>query len=448
MAEVKPFRGIHYDVKRVGDLTRVVAPPYDVISPEEQDILLHRHPRNIVWIDFAKAKEGDGPGSDKYTRAAALFSEWRAEGTLVRDPLPALYYYEQEFTIPGKGTFVRKGFLGALKLSPFGEGVVFPHERTLAKPKADRLALMRVTDAHMSPIFGLYSDPGDTVLKNLRAGMAAAPDLVAVDDLAVKHRIWTVAQPKAILGAVEAMADKGVFIADGHHRYETALAFREEMRARHGVNPTAAYEHVLMFLCNMDDEGIVILPTHRGIHSLPDFSAAGFLAKVRANLPVETRDGSPEDAMRAVEACGPRREGDRMEFRRQPVSSGHIPRPWSVLRPAPLEIPSPVAHARRRPPARLPVRTAAGDLSRGRDGGEVRQVLQGPLEGDRGSRLQGDPGRLLPESRVGRRVPRRFPLRACPPSEVDLLLPEDRDGAAHLPRGGGRPRTGVSAPVS
>jgi uncharacterized protein (DUF1015 family) len=304
MAEVKPFRGIHYDVKRVGDLTSVVAPPYDVLSPEEQDALHRRHPRNIVWIDFGKAKEGDAPGSDKYTRAAALFKEWQAEGTLVRDPLPALYYYEQEFTIQGKGTFVRKGFLGALKLSPFGEGVVFPHERTLSKPKADRLSLMRVTDAHMSPIFGLYSDPGDTVLKNLRAGMASAPDLSAVDDLGVKHRVWTVTQPQAILGAIETMTDRGVFIADGHHRYETAIAFRDEMRARHGVNPGAAYEHVLMFLCNMDDEGIVILPTHRGVHSLPDFSAEGFLEKVRAHLPVETRDGSPEDAMRAVEAAG------------------------------------------------------------------------------------------------------------------------------------------------
>ena len=306
MADVKPFRGIHYDIARVGDLTRVVAPPYDVISPEEQDALHRRHPRNIVWIDFGKAKENDASGSNKYTRAAAWFREWRAEGTLVRDAATALYYYEQEFTIPDKGTFVRKGFLGALKLSAFGEGVVFPHERTLAKPKEDRLALMRVTDAHMSPIFGLFSDPGNEVLSSLRAGRASAPDLAAVDDLGVKHRVWTVTQPKAILGAVERMADKGVFIADGHHRYETALAFRDEMRAKHGANPGAAYEHVLMFLCNMDDEGIVILPTHRGIHSLPDFSDDVLLAKVRAHLPVETRDGSPEDAMSAVEAAGRR----------------------------------------------------------------------------------------------------------------------------------------------
>ena len=304
MAEVKPFRGIHYDVKRVGDLTRVVAPPYDVISPEEQEALHRRHPKNITWVDFGMAKEGDGPGVNKYTRAAAWFREWLAEGTLVRDAAPSLYYYEQEFTIPGKRTYVRKGFLGVLKLSAFGEGEVFPHERTLSKPKEDRLALMRATDVHMSPIFALYSDPEDEVLSSLRSAMAAAPDMAAVDDLGVKHRVWTVSRPKALLGAVEGMTGKGVFIADGHHRYETALAFRDEMRKKHGANPAAAYEHVLMFLCNMDDEGIVILPTHRGIHSVAGFSADGLLSKVRAHLPVESRDGSPEDAMRAVEEAG------------------------------------------------------------------------------------------------------------------------------------------------
>jgi uncharacterized protein (DUF1015 family) len=304
MAIVKPFRGVHYDVRKIGDLTKVVAPPYDVIPPEEQEALHRRHPRNIVWIDFGMAREGDGPAENKYTRAARWFREWQAEGTLVRDAAPALYYYEQEFSIPGKRTYVRKGFLGALRLSAFGEGEVFPHERTLSRPKEDRLALMRVTDAHMSPIFGLFSDPADGVLKSLRSGMAPAPDLAAVDDLGVKHRVWTVAQPKAVLGAIEGMAGKGVFIADGHHRYETALAFRDEMRKKHGADPAAAYEHVLMFLCNMDDEGIVILPTHRGIHSVPGFDPEAFLAKVRSHLPVETRDGSPEEAMRAVEEAG------------------------------------------------------------------------------------------------------------------------------------------------
>jgi uncharacterized protein (DUF1015 family) len=304
MADVKPFRGIRYDTARVGDLTLVVAPPYDVISPEEQEALHRRHPRNITWIDFGTEREGDRPGSDKYARASAWYREWIAEGTLVRDPAPALYYYEQEFSIPGRGSFVRKGFLGALRLSAFGEGVVFPHERTHSGPKQDRLALMRATDTHMSPIFGLYSDPSDEVLASLRPGMAGAPDLSAVDDLGVKHRVWTVTDPEALRGATAKMADKGVFIADGHHRYETALAFRDEMREQHGANAAAAYEHVLMFLCNMEDEGIVILPTHRGIHSVPDFSEEALLAKIRSSLPVETRPGPPEDAMRAVEEAG------------------------------------------------------------------------------------------------------------------------------------------------
>ncbi len=304
MADVKPFRGIHYDLGRVGNLSDVVTPPYDVISPEEQEALYRRHPRNIVRIDFGKGMDGDVPGADKYSRAAAWYREWLAEGTLVRDSVPALYYYEQEFTIPGKGTFVRKGFLGALTLSRFGEGAVYPHERTHSGPKVDRLTLMRATDAHMSPIFGLFSDPANEVLKSLCAGMADAPNLESVDDLGVKHRVWRVTRADAIRNAVAGMSGKGVFIADGHHRYETALAFRDEMRAKHGANPDAAYEHVLIFLCNMDDEGIVILPTHRGVHSLPGFSGERFLSRVRDLLPVESRDGSPVDAMRAVEAAG------------------------------------------------------------------------------------------------------------------------------------------------
>lgn len=304
MAIVSPFRGIRFDTSRAGDLSRVIAPPYDVISPEEQKALHERHPRNIVRIDFGLDRPGDGPSGNKYTRAASSYRQWLAEGTLVREEKPCLYYYEQEFEIPGMGRFVRKGFLGALRLSAFGEGDVFPHEKTLAKPKEDRLALMRATEADTSPIFGLYSDPGDVVLRALRRGMDGRPDLAATDGLGILHRAWKVSDAAALAAAVKAMEDKKVFIADGHHRYETALAYREEMRKRHGVSSDAAYEHVLMFLCNMDDEGIVILPTHRGIHSLPAFSEDGFDAKVRAVLPSETRGGTPDEAMKAVADAG------------------------------------------------------------------------------------------------------------------------------------------------
>lgn len=304
MTIVAPFRGIHYDPAKVGDLSKVISPPYDVISPEEQKRLHERHPRNIVWIDFGLQKEGDGQAENRYTRAAAHYRQWLSEGSLVQDSAPAFYYYEQEFGIPGMGNFVRKGFLGALRLSAFGEGEVLPHERTLSKPKEDRLALMRVTDANMSPIFGLFSDPKDEVLSALRKGRAASPDFVATDDLGIRHRVWIVADPAVQKETGAKMRDKKVFIADGHHRYETALAFRDEMRERHGIREGAASEHVLMFLCNMDDEGIVILPTHRGVHSLPAFSEAEFAAKVRSILPMESREGSPEDAIRALGEAG------------------------------------------------------------------------------------------------------------------------------------------------
>lgn len=306
MAIVSPFRGIHFDLSRVPDLSQVVSPPYDVISPEEQTGFHRRHPRNIVWIDFGLEKEGDGPTADKYTRAADYFRQWQSEGTLVRDTVPSLYYYEQEFSLPGRGVFVRKGFLGALRLSDFGEGKVFRHEKTHSRPKEDRLSLMRATEANMSPIFGLYSDPRDEVAKALRGGLPARPDFSATDDLGVKHRVWRVTDPASLQAAVGKMSDKQVFIADGHHRYETALAFRDEMRGKHGVREDAAYEHVLMFLCNMDDEGIVILPAHRGIHSVPGFSEEEFAARVRSLAPMETRQGTPEDAMKAVAEAGTR----------------------------------------------------------------------------------------------------------------------------------------------
>ncbi|NNG46517.1 MAG: DUF1015 domain-containing protein [Deltaproteobacteria bacterium] len=306
MAVVSPFRGIHFDLSRVSDLSQVVSPPYDVISPEEQAGFHRRHARNIAWIDFGLEEEGDGSTVNKYTRAADFFRQWESEGTLVRDTVPSLYMYEQEFSLPGRGAFVRKGFLGALRLSDFGEGKVFPHEKTHSRPKEDRLSLMRATEANTSPIFGLYSDPRDEVAKALRGKMPARPDFSATDDLGVKHRVWRVTDPASLQAAVGKMSDKQVFIADGHHRYETALAFRDEMRGKHGAREDAAYEHVLMFLCNMDDEGIVILPAHRGIHSVPGFSEEEFTARVRSLVPMETRQGRPEDAMKAVAEAGTR----------------------------------------------------------------------------------------------------------------------------------------------
>src|SRR4030067_356768 len=304
MAIVSPFRGIHYDLSRVTNLSRVISQPYDVISPEEQQSLHQRHPRNIVWIDFGLDSEGDGPTANKYTRAATWYRQWMSEGTLVRDTAPFLYYYEQEFSLPGRGGLVRKGFLGALRLSAFGEGMVLPHEKTHSRPKEDRLSLMRATEANTRPIFRSYSRPRDEVAKVLRGRLAGTPDFSATDDLGVKHRMWRVTDPAALRATAEKMSDKKVFIADGHHRYETALAFREEMRKKHGAGEDAAYEHVLMFLCNMDDDGVGILPTHRGGPPVPALSGEDFAARVSPHLPVEAHQGSPEGALEAIAEAG------------------------------------------------------------------------------------------------------------------------------------------------
>ncbi len=307
MADILPFRAIRFDPSRIGELSRVVAPPYDVIAPEYQRELLGRHERNIVHIDFDAERPGDGPGENRYTRGARRLSDWLADGTLVRDPAPALYLYEQEFSVAGVGRLVRRGLFGALRLSPFDEGIVYPHERTLSAPKLDRLALLRATETDTSPVFALYSDPQDAAAGALRAGAAGrAPDLSAVDDGGTAHRVWTIADPDIARAVARDLAERKVFIADGHHRYETTLGWRDEMRPRYGGRRDAGPEFILAFLCNMDTPGLVILPTHRGVHSLPGFTESGLLERLRAVVPVETRSGSPADATRAVVEAGRR----------------------------------------------------------------------------------------------------------------------------------------------
>jgi uncharacterized protein (DUF1015 family) len=183
--------------------------------------------------------------------------------------------------------------------------MVFPHERTLSAPKVDRLALLRATETDTSPVFALYSDPQDTAARALHAAAATRdPDLSAIDDGGTAHRVWTIADPGIVAAVARDLAERKVFIADGHHRYETTLGWRDEMRPRTGGRPDAGPEFILLFLCNMDSPGLVILPTHRGVHSLPGFTETGLLERLRAVLPVETRSGTPADAASAVAEAG------------------------------------------------------------------------------------------------------------------------------------------------
>jgi uncharacterized protein (DUF1015 family) len=274
VATVRAFRGLRFDPAVAGRLDACIAPPYDVIGPEQHRRLLARSPHNIAHVDLPPERAGDAAGA-KYARAASCYRAWRAEGALRRDPAPALYLTESDFTTPDGTPRTRRGLFAAVGLVPFAEGVVLPHERTLAGPKADRLALMEATAAALSPIFALYRDPEGDLARLLDAAFARPPDASVTDPDGLAHRLWVVADPALAAAVSAAFAERRLYIADGHHRYETALAYR----AAHADQPAAGF--VPMTLTALEDPGIVVLPTHRvvrGATPLPLDALAGRLA--------------------------------------------------------------------------------------------------------------------------------------------------------------------------
>ena len=271
MAEVIPFDGVLYDAplatKESG--ADLLAPPYDIITPEFREDLYQRSPYNIVRIDFGKELPGDDSSHNRYTRAKNFLDEWLRGGVLTRSQRPCFYSYEISYKI-GNIDKTLSGFLGLVRLEELGKGNIYPHEYTHSKPKKDRLNLMRICGANISPIFSLYrSDEGKTAA--VLAGVHDAPARVeARDPDGAVHRLWEVSDPRAIAVIEEELRGKAIFIADGHHRYETALAYQQEMRAKEGAaGSPKPYDYVLMFLANMADEGLTILPTHRLVKKIP-----------------------------------------------------------------------------------------------------------------------------------------------------------------------------------
>ena len=263
MAIVRPFKGVRYNLEKVL-LKQVIAPPYDVVTPEMHTNFVGRSPYNVVKIDLPK--EGD----DKYHQAAYTYNEWRKKGVLIKEQHPAFYIYEQEYEY-GQRSYVRTGFVGLLKLEPFGKGVVFPHEKTLSGPKQDRFDLMAASKANFSQIFGLYLDPEErlnAIFDDCRQGMPLAS---ATDDDKVKCSIWQIYDPDTINKIQMFMKDKAIYIADGHHRYETSLMYRNKMREENTDNESELkpYDFVMMMFVNFYDPGLIIFPTHRVI-SLPE----------------------------------------------------------------------------------------------------------------------------------------------------------------------------------
>jgi len=259
MLVIRPFRGITYNQERISDLGEVVAPPYDIISPSDQKEYYRSHPYNIVRIILGKEYPGDDAKENKYTRAARYFKEWLSSGILKRDSEAAIYVYDQEYSLKGE-VKRRKGFIALMKLEEFGSGVVFPHERTFTQTKLDRLELLRSCKANLSPIFSLYSDPLHLIDRYLEK---AIPLFALRDEDGVRHSLGAIREDGVIGKIVEAMKDKKIFIADGHHRYLTALKFREEERTQTGEE-----NFVMMYFLNMEADAVTILPVHRVLGSL------------------------------------------------------------------------------------------------------------------------------------------------------------------------------------
>lgn len=271
MAHVIPFRGTLYDPSTVGDVGRVVAPPYDIIDAALQRSLHERHPQNIVRLELGYDQPGDDTGSNKYRRAAASLRDWSRAGALRRDTDPALYYHTIEYVPPyappGTATRLLKGFLATVALEEFGSGKIYPHENTRAAAKTDRLNLMQACKANFSPIFSLYSDPSGEILAVLKGAAATEkPRIDFQDDAGCRQRLWSVTNTMLLHQVVEAMKDKPLFIADGHHRYETALNYRRLRRAQEAAgaqDKLQPYDSVMMLFSSLEDEGLTVLPTHR-----------------------------------------------------------------------------------------------------------------------------------------------------------------------------------------
>jgi uncharacterized protein (DUF1015 family) len=306
--QIRPFRALRFDPSVVGDLGAVVAPPYDVIDETRRSELMARHPTNVVRLDLPTDEPGDEP-DQKYRRAARTLAEWRSDGTFRKDPHPSIYVYEQTYCVPGTATVrIQRGFFARLRLESFEPGgAVLPHERTLAGPREDRYKLLRATGVNTSPVVVLYQDPAGRSGELLDSLTATVPSADLTDDEGTRHRLWAVAadggEPDPAVAALLATAGRGpVTIADGHHRYETALRYRDERRMTRSCDEDPAFDYLLVLLLEAA-EPLTVLPTHRLVRTRAgSASRVDLLAHARELFDVEEVDRDP--LLAAFEAPG------------------------------------------------------------------------------------------------------------------------------------------------
>ncbi len=284
MADVQPLRALHYALDKTGGLQPVVAPPYDVIYNEGRTALLAQSPYNVVAIDLPIAENG----SDPYEHAAAVLADWRAEGAVVQDERPAIWPIEQDYVGPDGRSRTRRGFLARVRVEDYGPGRIRPHERTHPGPREDRLRLTRATKANLSPIFALFSDPGQQAWSALEPATANPPWAQTVDPDGTVNRLWRVDDPAVIATVQQAAADAELLIADGHHRYETARVYAEEIG---GEGP---HRYVLMCLVALEDPGLTVFPTHRLVRNLSDSQWDALRRTIEADFTMTPLDSTEE----------------------------------------------------------------------------------------------------------------------------------------------------------
>jgi uncharacterized protein (DUF1015 family) len=313
--EIRPFRALRFDPANIDDLAAVMAPPYDVIGPDEHARLLARHPANVVRLDLPEEAQGDEP-DDRYRRAARTLAAWRSGGVLRKDPHPSIYLYEQTYRVPGTDVArTQRGFFARLKLEPFGPSSgVLPHERTLSGPKEDRYKLLRATGVNTSPVVGLFEDASGTVRDQLAAWTAEPPEVDVVDDDGTHHCLWAVPADGEYADAVAALlstaASGPIAIADGHHRYETALRYRDERRMSRSCEEDPAFDYLLMLFLPSTGEPLTVLPAHRVVGGLGDVSTdalverAGGLFDVEPDVPADELRQQFEAAALAAGGAG------------------------------------------------------------------------------------------------------------------------------------------------
>lgn len=308
MARFRPFKAYTYS-RTSPDISDLAAPPYDVISERQRAALLARDPHNVVALELPEGSLDPASPESRYATGRRRWREWRDTGVLVRDRLPAVYVLEQRYQLDGREVR-RRAFIGEIELHAFEEGVILPHERTLPKALGDRFNLTKACAANFSQVFGLFSDAERVTDRYFELAMSGRPVMTATDDDGVVSDVWALTDADALAGLASALEEKRIFIADGHHRYTTALAYRDERRAaaaKSGLSPTdPAYDFVMMALVNMDDPGLVVLPTHRVADARRSFDSEALLEGLASSFEIKElpAGADAETALTALETPG------------------------------------------------------------------------------------------------------------------------------------------------